>query len=74
MALWTLERKKEGEKLSVVYRNAATNRVFHCGDVTPDTPRAMLFEWMTREAQPWDIVRLDDGTEFVKLPDRGVRG
>lgn len=74
MAVWTLEVKKEGDGLSLVYRNRATSKVFHCGDVTLDTPRALLFEWMSREALPFDLVRLEDGSEFVKLPERGVRG
>ena len=73
MAIWTLERKKKGDGLSLVYRNKATSKVFHCGDLTLDTPREQLVEWMAREAQPFDLMKLDDGSEFVMLPYRGVR-
>lgn len=72
MAHWTLEPAEHGDTLFVVYRNKVTGKVFSCGEVRADTPKAMLVEWCVREAGPFDYIRIGD-VEVVVLPDRKVR-
>lgn len=58
MGLWNI--KTSERVIGVTYTNLSTGAEFDCGDNRPDTPVSMILEWVMLNADPGDIVAVND--------------
>jgi hypothetical protein len=61
--------------LTLLYRNAVNGAVFNCGDLRPDTPPAMIVQWVLEQAalNTGDLIQLQDGTTVQYLAPNTLR-